>query len=96
MMEKSEMFKDCTGVEIRDLRSKSELSAGLDARLKRVEAAKGKLIFQAARCLTVLPLSEYSEDWPGNIPKVVLREIEKQTERLKDMAVRLREIADSI
>jgi hypothetical protein len=76
--------------------SNSRLIGGLDARLKRVEAAKAKLIFEAARCLTVLPLSEYADDWPGNVPKSMLREIEEQTSRLKDLAARLRAIADSI
>jgi hypothetical protein len=35
-MKNSEIFKNCTGVEIRDLRSKSELSDGLCAKCSGV------------------------------------------------------------
>jgi hypothetical protein len=76
---------DCPAV------SNSEFSAWLD-----VQAAKGRLISLAGRLLLKCQMSAYREDKPKSVPNYMLDNIERNNDRIKDIAAELRKIADSI
>ena len=59
-------------------------------------ADKSRLIKIAAELLTSVQLSDCSEDYKFKMPKYILRQIEKQSDRLREIAIELKEISDRI
>lgn len=59
-------------------------------------ADKSRLIKIAAELLTSMQLSDCREDYKFNIPKYMLRQIETQSNRLREIAIELKEISDRI
>jgi hypothetical protein len=57
---------------------------------------KSRLIKIAVELLTTVQLSDNGEDYKFRIPKYMLRQIEKQSDRLREIAIELREISDRI
>ena len=56
---------------------------------------KSKLIKIASEILTVV-LSEVVEDYPKTTPKIIFKEIEWQSYKLRDIAVEIRKIANKL
>lgn len=59
-------------------------------------SAKENAAIKIAAELLRLPLSDIAEDWPTSMPKIALRRIAAQEERLKDVAVRVRYIGSCL
>jgi hypothetical protein len=59
-------------------------------------ANKSRLIKIAAELLTSIQLSDCGEDYTFKIPKYMLRQIETQSNRLREIAIELKEISDRI
>ena len=59
-------------------------------------SARSNALVHVAADLLRLSLSDIAEDWPRCMPKVALREIAKQENRLKDCAIRVRYAADCL
>ena len=57
-------------------------------------ANKTRLIKIAVELLTSVQLSDCGEDYKFKMPKYILRQIEKQNDRLREIAIELKEISD--
>lgn len=76
-------------------RTTSESPVGSNE-LLNVRTAKENLILVAAQLLQTCQISEYPEDNPKTTPKSVLGRIVWNNNRIKALAARIRNIADSI